>query len=146
MPEITAYSFNDLNGVIYQEEYGDYAFVGQGIGNVIVSMASDKTIHDLGADGSVMVSKMPGNNGTITINVQQTSETHRWLLGLYNYLLNANTDQWAGISCTLRNVIDGTSHVARGMSFQKAPDKQYQAQGQQVSWVLMAADIQHLTA
>jgi len=142
----STYSFTDLNGVIYHPKYDSFRFVGQGIGEAMVSMATDKSVHDVASDGSVMVSKIAGNNGSITINAQQTSELHKFLLGLYNYLIQADTSEWALIGITLRNVVDGTSHVARGVSFQKVPDKPYQAQGQRISWVLMAADIQHLTA
>jgi hypothetical protein len=93
-----------------------------------------------------MVSKQAGNNGQITISCQQTSDVHKWLLGWYNYLVIAGTEEWAQSSALLRNTADGTSHVITGISPQKVPDKQYQAQGQRVSWVLMAADIQSLTA
>ena len=41
---------------------------------------------------------------------------------------------------------EGTSHTASGISPQKVPDKPYQAQGQKVTWVLMCADVQSITA
>ena len=142
----STYSFLDLNGVIDHPSYGSFNIVGQGLGEATVSMATDKTVHDVAADGVVMISKMAGNNGSVTVNAQQTSDLHKFLLGLYNYLLYADTSEWAMINITLRNVVDGTSHFATGVSFQKVPDKPYQAQGQRISWVLMAADIQHQTA
>jgi hypothetical protein len=93
-----------------------------------------------------MVSKMAGENGTISIEVQQTSDLHAWLLDTYNLVnFTPDTSQWAGMSMMLRNIVDGSSHVASGMSFQKVPDKSYQAQGQRVTWVLMAADIHSIT-
>ena len=49
------------------------------------------------------------------------------------------------MAALLRNVTDGTSHMITGLSFMKVPDKSYQAQGQQLTWVLMAADIQSVT-
>jgi len=41
----------------------------------------------------------------------------------------------------LRNLNDGTTHTLRGLSFERIPEKSYQAEGQMVVWVLWAADI-----
>jgi hypothetical protein len=142
----STYSFTDLSGALAHPSLGAFTFTGEGVGEVTISMATDKTAHDVAGDGSVMVSKIAGNNGSIAISCQQTSNVHKWLMAAYNALMLADTAQWAAMSGTLRNVSDGTSHVAFGISFQKVPDKPYKAQGQQVSWVLMAADIQSMTA
>ena len=138
----TTYSFLDLSGAIFGPT-GFYTFTGEGVGEVIVAMTTEKTAHEVAADGSVMVSKIAGNNGNVTINAQQTSDLHKWLLNWYNALLAGDTSLWASTSLTLRNVVNGTSHVIHGVSPQKIPDKSYQAQGQRVSWILMAADIQN---
>lgn len=140
--ETSTYSFLDLAGAIAHPSLGSYVFTGEGVGEINVEMAGDKTSHDVAADGSVMVSKIAGNNGNITIQIQQTSPVHKWMLAAYNYLLNATTKEWAQMACTLRNTTDGTSHIIKGMSFHKKAGLPYQAQGQKVSWVLMAADIQ----
>lgn len=142
----TTYSFLDLAGALAHPTVGAYLFTGAGVGEVNVTMATEKTTHDVAADGSVMVSKVAGNNGTITIHAQQTSDLHKWLLDWYNALLLGPVSDWAMTAATLRNSSDGTSHVATGMSPQKIPDKAYQAQGQKVTWVLMAADIQSMTS
>lgn len=136
----STYSFTDLAGAIASPN-GAFVFTGQGVGEVTVSMATERTAHDVAADGSVMVSKIAGNNGSVSISVQQTSDLHKWLLAWFNYLVSAPTDQWAQTSMLLRNTSDGTSHAITGVSPQKIPDKPYQAQAQRVSWVLMAADI-----
>jgi len=141
----STYSFLDLAGAIAHPALGAYVFTGEGVGEINIAMAGDKTAHDTASDGSVMVSKIAGNNGSITIQCQQTSNVHKYLLSAYNYLLNAPTKEWAQMAATLRNTSDGSSHVVQGISFQKKADKAYQAQGQRVSWVLMAADIQSLT-
>lgn len=141
----TTYSFQDLTGSINFPLTGMIVFDGAGIGDITVSMSGDKTAHDVAADGSVMVSKVLGNNGTITINCQQTSILHKSLLASYNALLIANASDWARAALLIRSVGDGTSHVARGVSFQKLGDKGYQAQGQRVSWTLMCAEIHSLS-
>jgi len=137
----TTYSFLDLSGAISQSSLGAYTFTGEGVGEITVSMATDRTVHDTAADGSVMVSKVAGDSGHLTVSCQQTSTVHKWLLAWYNYLVAAGTDEWASTTMLLNNTTDGTSHVITGVSPQKVPDKAYQAQGQRVSWVLMAASI-----
>ena len=142
----TTYSFLDLSGAIAHPGVGAYTFTGEGIGSVVVAMATDKTVHDVAADGSVMISKIAGNNGSISVSCQQTSNIHKWLMAWYNYLMIADTDEWAQMSILLRNTSDGTSHIASGVSPSKVPDKSYQAKGQMVQWLLMAADIQSVNA
>jgi hypothetical protein len=142
----TTYSFLDLSGAIAHPQLGAYAFTGKGVGEVVITMATDKTVHDTAGDGSVMVTKMAGNSGSIQVKCQQTSNVHKWLLAAYNALVIAPVDQWATMGAALRNSADGTGHTLIGMSFQKVPDKVYQAQGQYVTWTLMVADIQSLAA
>ena len=147
MPDITTYSFLDTTGSINHPLTGDYLFQGQeGIGSLNVSMTTEKTVHDVAADGSVMVSKMAGENGQVSVECQQTSQIHKYLLSTYNAVnFSRDTSQWAAMSMMIRNISDGSSHICSGMSFQKIPDKPYQAQGQRVTWTLMAADIHSLT-
>jgi hypothetical protein len=142
----TSYSFLDLAGVIVHPSLGIYTFTGEGVGSVAVAMATEKVSQEVAADGSVMSSWVAGDNGTITISCQQTSPVHKWLLNWYNYIKFASTNEKFAGSGTIRNTQDGTSHVFTGAAPGKIPDKQYQAQGQQVAWVLNCADIQSVTA
>jgi hypothetical protein len=139
----STYSFLDLSGAMVTP-VGAYIFTGEGIGDLTVSMLTDRTVHDTGADGSIMVSKIAGNNGSITINVQQTSNLHKFLLKWFNAMLIGDTALWAASSILLRNVVIGTSHICTGISPQKVPDNPYQSQVQRVSWTLMCADIQNV--
>lgn len=142
--EVTTYSFTDLAGSISHPTFGAYLFDGTGIGSVTISKATDRTAHDVAADGSVMVSKIAGNNGTVTIECQQTSAIHKWLLAWFNVLWQLPTSEWASTSLTLRNGATGTRHIISGVSPQKEPDTPYQSQGQRVTWNLMCAEITNL--
>ena len=74
----TVYSFLDLSGVISHPAVGtSYTFTGQGVGRVVVSMEEDKTFHEIGVDGTVILGKIPGNAGKLTIECQQTSNIHK---------------------------------------------------------------------
>lgn len=144
----STYSFKDLAGAITHPVFplGPYQFTGgTGLGGVTVSMTTERTQHEVGADGVVMVSKIEGKNGNIVIECQQTSELHKYLLKLFNYLETAPTGQWAMAVIVMRNLFDGTGHIATGVSFSKIAEKPYKAQGQMVSWTLMAANIDNTT-
>ena len=142
--ELTTYGFADLAASINHPTFGSYLFDGTGVGSVTVAKATDRTAHDVAADGSVMVSKIAGNNGTVTIEVQQTSSLHKWLSAWFNALWQLPTSEWASTSMTLRNTATGTRHIISGISPQKEPDTPYQSQGQRVSWTLMCAEITNL--
>lgn len=138
----TTYSFDDVTMTISHPNFGQFVARGAGIGSITTTMTTDRTVHDVSADGQVMVSKIRGRNGTHAIAVQQTSELNKWLLKLYNYLEQAAAQHWAGITIIIRSPAMKELITSTGVSFQKLPDKPYQAQGQQVTWQLMAADIQ----
>ena len=139
--EHTTYSFLDLSGALNHPDLGSYTFTGQGVGSVTVTYSTEKSGHNVAADGIVMVSKIAGFNGAISIACQQTSAVHKWLLKAFNTLYDLETSKWAAMTATLRNTSDGTSHVVTGISFGKVPDKPYAAQGGLVTWNLMAADV-----
>lgn len=146
----STYSFLDLAGVIAHPTYpgGPFQFTGAGLGagTITITMDTERTAHDVAADGTVMVSKMAGNNGKIQIECQQTSIVHKYLLAMYNWLVGESAGAWAQSAAVLRNVSDGTSHICSGVSFGKKPDKTYAAQGGRVTWTLWAADIVDVNA
>ena len=138
----TTYSFADVTVTFAHPAIGQYVANGQGIGSITTTMTTERTSHEVAADGSVMISKIKGRNGSHAIAVQQTSDLNKWLLKLYNYLETAPTDQWAGIAIVVRSPQMHDLITSTGVSFQKLPDRPYQAQGQQITWQLMSADIQ----
>ena len=148
---MATYSFKDLTGAFAHPLAGAYTFEGEiGLGQITLAMVTENTIHAVAADGTVMVSAVPGDNGTITIETQQTSDLHSFLLSWANLcktnLRLGDASNWASAALSLRNVVDGATHIATGISPQKIPDKSYAAQGGNVTWVLMAADIQSQNA
>src|SRR5664280_2930675 len=100
---MNTYSFLDLAGVITHPDLGAYTFTGEGVGQVDVSMAEINTVHEVAADGTVMISKIAGNQGTVTVHCQQTSLVHKWLLAWYNALkFTLPTSAWAQTAMLLR--------------------------------------------
>ena len=148
MPKPKTYSFTAISlALSFGAGIGDYAFTGkEGKGTISVEMATEKTTQDLAADGGVMQSYIAGDNGTGSIEMQQTSDLHAFLLNAYNTLKTAadagDPSEWASGSMSVRSLVDGAWHTLNGVSFGKVPPATYAAQGSKKTWPLMAADVQ----
>lgn len=144
---MTTYSFKDLTGAFVHPLAGSYIFAGGqvGVGQITITNATDRTAHDTAADGSVMVSYIAGDSGGATIEVQQTSTLHDFLLGWFNAVKTSAelgaVGPWAAGILRLHNTIDGSTHTLTGVSPSKVPDKTYAAQGGRVTWSIMAARV-----
>jgi hypothetical protein len=144
----TTYSFKSLVGVLKNSIVGVVIPLtggNIGLGGITIRMTTSRTVHDVAADGTVMPSYVAGANGEVDIEVQETSILHKALLTLYNALvLQADLDDilgWAATSISFALLIDGSVHTLTGVSFDKIPDKPYQAAGQKMTWKLLAANI-----
>lgn len=138
---MNTYSFLDCI-LILAFPTGAMTITGKGIGDFSVSMTQERSAMQAAADGTIMISKIAGNHGQLTINVQQTSDAHKFLLAMYNALIILPPSMWAQAAGLARCTSDSTSHTFTGMCFQKLGDKGYEAQGKNVSWVLLCGDIQ----
>jgi hypothetical protein len=138
------YSFNDTSTSFSHPNVGSKSTTGAGIGSIAVSSSTTKTVHENSADGRIMISKVAGDNGTIAVTMQQTSDLHQWLLkNWYNYIngSGSSTDDWAAMAVTINDNNSNFTITATGVSPEKVADIPYQAQGQMVTWNLMAAEI-----
>lgn len=135
------YGFEDVTGSFSHPSVGAASTTGAGLGSITTSMTGDKTTHDVAADGTVMISKMAGSNGIVSITMQQTSELNKYFLKWYNYIITASASEWATMNITIKSANLGDSTVCTGVSPQKLADRPYQAQGQMITWNLMAAEI-----
>ena len=137
----TVYSFADVSLVISHPKVGKFTITGEGVGSVSISRANDMTQHDVAADGSVMVSKIVTENGTVAIAIQQTSAAHKWLKKWHDYLKVAPTSEFAKSTAILKNPAVGETISMSGVTPQKRADSAFQQAGQQVTWNLMSAKI-----
>lgn len=135
------YSFEDVTSSFQHPGVGAASSTGAGLGTISIAMANDKTSHEVAADGTVMISKIAGKNGTVAITMQQTSELHKYLLRWYNYVDTAKSSEFAKMAITIKSNNLGDITTCTGVSPQKLADRPYQAQGQQITWNLMAAEI-----
>lgn len=137
----TSYSFTDHIITISSPAYAAFILSGQGLGECNVTYANDNTIHDNAADGSVMASKIKADNGSVSITMQQTSDLHKWLLGLFNALYALPSNFWISTQISIRAINSGEVVLCTGVSFAKRADKPIQAQGQMITWNFLAAKI-----
>lgn len=135
------YSFSGMTMVL-DSPIGPFILNGVGIGELQIEMEGDKTAHEKAADGTIMVSKIAGNNAILNISCQQTSLLHKFLLMWYNTLDADPTGiLWAATVGTFVSITDGVSGNFLGVSPQKRAPQPYQAQGQMVRWPLMVAEV-----
>lgn len=137
----TTYSFADAVLTFSHPGVGQKVFTGEGTGSVAFNLANDVSVHDVAADGVVMTSKIKANNGSIAIEVQQASEASNFLTKYYNYVTEAASDQWTKAEINFRHNVTGESYICEGVSPQKLPDRQYQAQGGRVTWNFLSTHI-----
>jgi hypothetical protein len=135
----TAYSFTDVNLTLQDPLVGQTVIDGQGEGSIAFSFADDRAQQSIGADGSVMTSKIKSSRGTITLTLQQTSSKHKWLLNWANAVDSASASQYRGMSLTCNEKFDnGTNTTATGIVPQKIPDHTNEQAGGNIVWVLMS--------
>lgn len=135
------YSFEDVTVSCSHPSVGTASSTGAGMGSISITKANDDTVHDVAADGVVMVSKIAGKNGTVALTMQQTSDFHKWLQKWYNYVKTASASEWATMNITIKSSNLGDITTCTGVSPQKQADRGYEAQGKSVTWNLMAAEI-----
>jgi Protein of unknown function (DUF3277) len=142
------YAFQAVTGVFTHPLLTPFQFFGQfGAGEFIVTMATERTAQDIGADGTVVQSGIAGRNGHLEIQMQQNSIFHDYLLSWFNQIeaqLNAGgtgAQYWAAAAVTIIDQLSGHSHILTGVSPSVIPGKTYAAQAGRFVWRLVAADI-----
>ena len=141
MPRVYTYSFEDTVLTISHPNFGTYSAYGTGIGSLSISYANDVTKHDVAADLAVVVSKWVAKNGTVTLDIMQSSDFNAWLKKFAAFLENSDTDQFALATMSISNKSTGDSYYCTGVSHQKQADNSLQSQAQNRSWTMMCASI-----
>lgn len=152
MSQGTTYSFLDTVGAFVHPLAGAFNFgggVANGIFEIIIENTTDRSTHSISADGVIVVNYIPGANGNIQINVQQTSLLHKFLLAWYNLVVTAadggDLSTYADAVMSVTNVVDGGQHVLSGISPLKVPNKTYAKEQTNLTWHLMAANVSQVS-
>lgn len=144
----TSYAIKDGIGTLNLPNTSNAISLGittLGAGQITFAKTDNVSENNVSADGAVMTSAIAAPNGTIAIEMQQTSSVHKSLLSWYTYLETAfnsgDISDWTAASLYWVNTVDGTQHTCTGISPQKVPDKMYGKTGAMVTWTLMAQSI-----
>lgn len=140
------FAFKSVVGSFTDPDVGTFPFQGQqGVKQLTVTNATERTAHDTGADGTIMVSYVSGASGAIDIETQQTSSLHQFLVNWANVKFtlaeNQNASNFAAAAVKIIDLINGSIHTLTGVSPSKIPDKPYGPSGGFVTWRLMAANV-----
>lgn len=142
----STYAFKSIVGAFTDPDVGVYTFAGQeGVKHITIVNATDRTVHDTAADGTVMVSYVSGASGAFEVECQQNSSLNQFLVDWANakFTLSENGDSttFASAAIKVQDIVSGASHTLTGVSPLKVPDKPYGASGASVTWRLMAANV-----
>lgn len=143
---MSTYSFKSVVGAFSDPDVGPYLFAGQeGVKQLTVSNTIDHTVLDTASDAAVMVSYVAGANGSLSIEMQQTSSLHQFLVNWANAKFTAadagDALTYAAAAVKIQDLLSGASHILTGVAPTKVPDKSYGPQGATVTWVLLAAQV-----
>ena len=142
----STYAFKNVVGAFTDPDVGTFPFAGQeGVKQLTIYNATDRTVHDIAADGTIMVSYVSGASGAIEIETQQTSSLHQFLVNWANVKFTESENQdainFAAAAVKVIDLLNGAVHTLTGVSPLKIPDKGYGAAGAMVTWRLMAANV-----
>jgi len=145
---LATYSAKDVNFSFTHPLTGVIQAAGiaeMGLAQLTIRMTVNQSVLQVGMDGAVVPSVMPGDQGEIELQIWQTSDLHQQLLAWYNALRAArdagDVTNWFAGKIMVQCIVDGSQHILSGVGPQKVPDKPYQEQAQRVTWVLVACDV-----
>ena len=141
MARVYTYSFGDTSLTISHPGFGTYTAYGTGIGDITISYSNDVTYHNVAADLAVVVSKWVARNGSVQLNILQSSDFNEWLKKFAAFLEEAPTDQFALATMDIKNKSTGDNYHCTGVSHQKRADNNFQSQAQNRTWNMMCANI-----
>src|ERR1039457_779601 len=143
----STYSFADVSGSFQHPIAGVTLLSGGniGLGKFTISMTAEQTTMEATADGTVIISAIENDIGSMTIEMNQSSSLHSFLLGWYNAISTlkklGDVTNWATACISLRAMLDGSFHTLTGVAPGKVPAKTYGANSAVIIWTLLAASV-----
>lgn len=141
MANVFTYSFEDTSLTFTHPGFGNYSAYGTGLGSLSVAFSNDISSHDVASDCAVVVSKWAVRNGTVTIEVLQSSDLNKWLRDFTSWLETAESGQFALATMDIVNKSTGDTYHCAGVTPQKKADNQFNSTASRRTWTLLCADI-----
>ncbi|MBZ9939137.1 DUF3277 family protein [Mesorhizobium sp. BR1-1-16] len=139
---MAAYSFIDIVGSLIGP--GISQSIGAGSGNaeggIKIPRAEPKNTMTVGADGTGMHSLHAGNHGSISIELLKTAPLNQILSAAYNFQRSSSAN-WGRNSISVRDPARGDWWTCTQVAFEKVPDIAYAKDGDTLTWVFNAVQI-----
>lgn len=137
----SVYSFKDTSVVVNHPDVGQYVLSDGGMGRIVISYTAEKSSHTQTSNGHIVVNRLAGQNGTITLEVPQSSPADAYMIKLLNYLGRCNASRFALGTITIRDTLFALTVEATGVTPQKTPDRTYDSASAMQSYAMLAAEI-----
>ena len=138
----TVYSLAETNVVLYHPDVGQENLHQDGRGKMVISYSGDLSSHTTTADGYVVVNKLVSDNGTVTFEVPQNSQSDRFVTKFARYLKNCNdTSKYLLATMTVQDVAGERVINMSGVTVSKIPDRTYDRTSTNVTYVFLVANI-----
>ena len=138
---IKTYSFSDVNITFSHPSLGQVSANGMGLGSIQLSMRTDRSVIEVAADGTPIVSKVKDKTGTLALQVQQISDINTILKKWFNYLESAPTSEWSLMKCVITSKNTGDQDILNGGSIVKLPDRSYEQTAGNITWNFLFAEV-----
>lgn len=138
----TVWSFNDCVTTITSDYSAEpFVFEGSGADSITFDKGQGRATTQVAADGHVVFSSIAGEQGTVTIESQQTSQLHQYLQSLYNKSRTGASSKRASLMIDSVNNISGDRVVCSYGIFAGEPAAANSKEVQNRSWQILFADV-----
>lgn len=143
MKRYSVYSLADTHSVINHPSVGRKVLSDEenGAGQISIQFSNDMAQHQQTATGFTVISKLRSRAGHVTIEIPQNSPSDLFLDRLVGYLEASDASEFALTTLNILDNASGKSWTCTGVTPQKRPDRTYAAQGGNVNYVFLCADI-----
>ena len=143
---MATYSFSEVTATLT----GAGGVIDLGAGSAIakegitITLAQPRNTMTIGADGEGMHSLRADKSGTITVRMLQTSPVNAQLQAMYD-AQSLSPALWGNNVLVVVNRGNSETTTARGVAFQKQPDRTYSEDGEMVEWIFDCLKIDTVT-
>lgn len=142
MRNYSLYSFEGSTMTIHHPHFeGPYTAYGTGLGTFEIAYSGDVVDHQVSADLSTVISKHATRNGTLTLNILQSTNFNDYIKRWANYVINSDPSEFALTEITIENSTTGDKYYLHGCTPQKIANQNFQPEAQERQWVIMVAEI-----
>lgn len=143
---MATYSFQDVNATLT----GAAGVINLGNGasvakeGITVTIAQDRNLMTVGADGEYMHSLRQDKSGQVTVRLIYTSPINAMLQAMYDAQALSST-AWGANVIVITNKGNSEVTTCRGVAFKKQPDRTYAEDGTFLEWTFDCGKIDTVT-